>query len=48
MIGEDILEALKYFKADIDIRFDKIDKELNVVKVVKNRVEFQLVHQRKF
>ena len=49
MIGEDILEALKYFKADIDIRFDKIDKELNVIKdkcsYIEQRMETMLTNQ---
>lgn len=49
MTGEDILEALKSFKADIDLRFDKIDKELNVVKDkcshIEQRLETALTNQ---
>ena len=42
MIGKDILDDLKHFKADIDMRFDKIDKELTVVRDKCSHIEQRL------
>lgn len=42
MTGEGILDALKHFKDDIDMRFDKIDKELNVVRDKCSHIEQRL------